>query len=140
MEQPLIRVTGISIPGPTGIDLTFTGMLEYDGGRVAQILSSFDLPFNTRVDIYGDAGHIGIPKAFMRMEDIGYFTFDKGEDVPEQVRYPAKELYLCEVEDMEAAILDEKPNEVTLHQTRDHIRTIEALLASAKSRKPVDLA
>lgn len=134
------RVMGISGPGPSGIDLTFTGLLEYEGGRCAQILSSFDQPFNTRVEIFGDQGRIEIPRPFLGIEAAGYFLFDKGENGPERVEYPTKELYLGEVEDMELAVLDGKAVEISLLQSRDHIRTAEALLLSAKSGEPVDLA
>lgn len=133
------RVMGVSRPGPTGIDLTFTGLLEYDGGRSAQILSSFDQPFNTRVEIFGDQGRIDIPRPFIGMETAGYLLFDRGENGPERVDYPSKELYLGEVEDIESAALDGKAVEISLSQSRDHIRTVEALLLSAKSGKLVEL-
>jgi xylose dehydrogenase (NAD/NADP) len=135
-----MRVFGVSRLGPTGVDLNFTGLLEYDDGRSAQILASFDQPFNMRVEIFGDQGRIDIPRPFTGMESTGYFLFDKGENGPERVEYPPKELYLGEVEDMESAVLDGKAAEVSLIQSRDHIRTVEALLLSAESGKPVDLA
>jgi len=133
------RVIGVSRPGPSGIDLTFAGLLEYDGGCSAQILSSFDQPFNTQVVISGDQGRIDVPRPFLGIETTGYFMFDKGEDRPERVEYPMKDLYLGEVEDLESAVLDGQATEVSLIQSRDHVRTVEALLLSAKSRKPVDL-
>lgn len=134
------KVVGVSRPGSSGVDLTFTGLLEYEGGRCTQILASFDQPFNTRVEIFGDQGRIDIPRPFLGIETSGYFLFDKGENGPERVEYPIKELYLGEVEDMQSAVLDGKAAEVSLIQSRDHIRTVVALLLSAKSGKPVDLA
>lgn len=41
-----------------------------------------------------------------------------------------KELYIGEIEDMQAAILDHVPNYVTLQESRDHIRTVQALYRS----------
>ncbi|MBS1250440.1 MAG: 1,5-anhydro-D-fructose reductase [Chloroflexi bacterium] len=48
-------------------------------------------------------------------------------------------LYLGEVEDMHAAILDGKPNLVTLEETRNHVRTVLALYESAQADKPMRL-
>ncbi len=49
----------------------------------------------------------------------------------QEVEVEEKELYLGEVEDMEAAILDGAAPYLTLGETRDHVATILALLASA---------
>jgi len=48
---------------------------------------------------------------------------------------PEQELYIGEVEDMHAAILDGAPIFLTLDETRDHVRTILALYQSAQTGK-----
>ena len=44
-----------------------------------------------------------------------------------------------EVEDMHAAILDGEPNYLRLEETRNHIKTVLALLESAKTGKVIEL-
>ncbi len=134
------KVFGKADLSPSGVDLTFRGLMEYPGGRTAQFLASFALPFHTRMSLFGTQGQIEIERPFIGMENTGYFSFTNAAGETQKVSYPQKELYLCEVEEMESAILEGKPTEVTLPQTRDHIRTVEALLASARAGQPVELA
>jgi predicted dehydrogenase len=65
--------------------------------------------------------------------------FYDAQDKIEELAVPEKELYLGEVEDMHAAILDGKPNYLTLTETRDHVRTLLALYESARIGKVVNL-
>jgi predicted dehydrogenase len=53
------------------------------------------------------------------------------------VPVPPKELYLGEVEDMNAAVLDGKPNYLTLAESRNHVRTVLALYESAQNNSQV---
>ena len=61
------------------------------------------------------------------------------EGEPERVRAPKQELYLGEIEDMNAAVLEGKPNYVTLEETLNHIRTVEALYQAARTGQAVYL-
>ena len=57
--------------------------------------------------------------------------------MPRPIAVPETDLYLGEVEDMHAAILDREPNYLSLEETRDHIKTVLALYRSAKLGRPV---
>ncbi|HEY5572204.1 MAG TPA: hypothetical protein VIK64_04230, partial [Anaerolineales bacterium] len=57
----------------------------------------------------------------------------------EQIPVPDEELYLGEIEDMNAAILDGAPNYLSLEESRDHVRTVTALYEAAERRQTIYL-
>ena len=125
-------VTGIQTLGTTGVDETFVGQMRYPGGGLAQISDSFRSPFHTEIDIMGSQGRLRLTRPFVGVEE-GTVTFYPEQGEPQPVDVPAKELYLGEVEDMHAAILDGAESYLSLQETRDHVRTALALYASARS-------
>ena len=130
------QVMGAQVLGESGIDEIFIGQLEYTGGRFAQISGSFRLPFYTYVEVIGTLGRLSIDQPFVDI-DRGRLMFYPEHGRPQRLRVPKMYLYLGEVEDMQAAILDGAPSFITLDETRDHIRTTLALYKSAQSGKVV---
>ena len=139
MGGPPRWVSGFQWTGETGIDETFAGTLLYAGDRIAQISSSFRTPFYTTAEIIGTQGRLTLNRPFTVMDEERKMIFHPREGEPIEVPVPEKELYLGEVEDMHAAILDGAPNYLTLDETRDHIRTAVALYQAARTNKIVQL-
>lgn len=126
--------------GPSGVEESFSGQMDYGNGRTAQISSGFRIPFHTWVEIIGTKGRLTLSRPFVGMDDSRcQLLFHHPDDTIEEIPVPEKELYLGEVEDMHAAILDGQPNYLTLAETRDHIRTVLALYESAQSGRVVYL-
>jgi predicted dehydrogenase len=121
--------------GETGIDEFFCGQLQYSGTRLAQISCSFSTPFFEFAEIVGTAGRLALKRPFVFAVDEHRpdLTFHPAEGEPETIAIGDEYLYQGEVEDMHAAILDGKPNFVTLAETRNHVRTAIALLESART-------
>ena len=138
MGGPPQRVLGEQWIGASGVDEFFTGQLHYEGDRVAQIVSSFRTTFQTHVEIIGSEGRLELTRPFIFLEE-GKLLFHPvdGDVVPIDV--PQKHLYLGEIEDMHAAILDGELNYLTLAETRDHVRTALALYESARVGQIVTL-
>ena len=90
-------------------------------------------------EIFGTEGRIFTPNPFTGMEKSGYFVYASNNSDPEKISYPRKELYLGEIEDMESAVMDGTPPLISLAETRDHIRTAQALLKSAQTGQPVEI-
>jgi predicted dehydrogenase len=132
-------VTGSQTVGPSGVDVVLTGQMSYSDGQSAQISSSFLSPFHMSVEIYGTEGLISIPNPFTGMEKTGFFYYTPPDGDPDKVNFPRKDLYLGEVEDIEDALLNGATPLVSLEETRDHIRTVLALLESAQTGKPASL-
>ena len=139
MGEPPEWVFGDRRVGRSGVDLTFAGQLHYSGNRLAQISSSFQSPFHTRFEILGIKGRLLVTRPFTGVED-GKVLYAPEEGDVQEISVPQKELYLGQVEDMHAAILDGKPTTLSLEETRDHIRTVLALYASAESGERVSLS
>ena len=130
---PPTRVTGSQATGPTGVDLAFVGHMEYPGGAMAQISASFISAHHTVVEICGTEGRLHIARPFTGMDHAAQLTFYPAVGTPEETAVPHKELYMCEVEDMHAAILDGAPSYLSLPETREHVRTTLALYESART-------
>jgi predicted dehydrogenase len=126
--------------GETGVDEVFCGQMGYSGGGMAQISCSFRTPFHTQIEIIGTEGRLTLNRPFANIHDREsrfYFYAKGGKN--QRLRVPKKELYLGEVEDMHAAILDGKPNYLSLDETRNHIKTVLALYESAKTERIVSI-
>jgi xylose dehydrogenase (NAD/NADP) len=136
---PPEEVTGMQWVGDTGVDETFVGQMRYPGGGLAQIASSFRNPFNIQMEIIGREGRLSLNRPFTAVDDNRHLLFYNQDNQVEEIAVPEQELYIGEVEDMQAAILDNAPPYLTLQETRDHMRTILALYESARLGRPVCL-
>jgi predicted dehydrogenase len=133
-------VIGQSRVGPTGVDETFNGQLFYPQAASAQIACSFQTPRISLVEVFGTLGRIELNRPFTGLDERDRrIQFIPNEGKPEALRVKSLDPYFLEVEDMHAAILDGKPAEVTLEQSRDHIRTALALYESARTGQVVHL-
>ncbi len=126
--------------GESGVDVVFSGQLHYSDGRSAHIASSFHTPFHTFAEIIGTEGRLTLHRPFVQMGAGSHLYYTSPDDEVQQVEVPVKELYLGEIEDMNAAILDGQANYLTLAESRNHVRTVLALYESAGTNQIVRLA
>ena len=61
-------VHGFQVDSPTGTDLTFSGQIEYPNGILANIYSSFGIPFYTYMEIRGTQGRLSILAPFKPLD------------------------------------------------------------------------
>lgn len=137
MGGPPERVMGHQWLGETGVDETFVGQMRYSGHRFAQITSSFRSPYHTSFQVHGTAGSLSLTKPFTGLERGRSLVFTPAGGDPQEIPVPEEYLYLGEVEDMHAAILDGTPSYLTLAETRNHIKTAVALYESARSGRGI---
>jgi len=140
MGGPPQQVVGNQWIGESGVDEVFSGQMLYANGAMAQISSSFCTPLHTVAEIIGTEGRIVLNRPFTGHNDGDrqLMFFPKDGD-PEEIAVPEKELYLGEVEDMHAAVLDGRSPYLTLEETRNHVKTVLALYQSAKTGQVVTL-
>lgn len=133
-------VMGDQFVNESGVDVVFNGMLHYSGNRIAQITGSFAAPFHTSIEIWGTEGRLELTRPFIGQNGperkLLFYPLDSAA---EEIVVPEKELYLGEIEDMHAAILEGKPTYLTLAETRNHMRTLLALYESAANGEVVEL-
>ena len=133
-------VLGSQIVGESGVDESFAGHLIYANGVTGQISSSFQSPYHTRAEIIGSNGRLELTRPFTNLDlPDCRLTFHPIEGESEEIPVKEEYLYLGEVEDMHDAILEGKPNYLSLQESRNHVKTINALYQSAQTGKIVTI-
>jgi D-xylose 1-dehydrogenase (NADP+, D-xylono-1,5-lactone-forming) len=135
-------VAGDQWLGPTGVDESFAGLLHYGGansGLTAQISCAFRSPLHTSAELVGTRGRLALSRPFIGLERGRHLIFYNNEGEAEEIEVPTQELYIGEVEDMHAAVIDGTPPYLSLAETRNHARTVLALYESARSNQIVQL-
>ncbi len=124
----------------SGVDMAFGGQMHYGNGRMGQFTCTFDSPFTTHIEIFGSEGRLAVNRPFVGVDgpDQKLLFYPVEGDV-EEIEIAHKSLYLGEVEDMNAAILDGAPNYLALEETRNHVKTLLALYKSAAAGEVVFL-
>ncbi len=124
--------------GESGIDESFAGLLVYPGGRPAQISCAFNVPYFTMAEIHGSLGRLTLNRPFTGVNEKDreiLFTTVNGK--MEKLKVKSPELYLGEIENMNAAILDGAPTLISLDESRNHVRTACALYEAARKQATV---
>jgi xylose dehydrogenase (NAD/NADP) len=134
------RVSAAQTLGPSGVDEVFTGQMVYKNSVLAQISSSFRSPWYAYAEVLGSAGRLVLNRPFAGMDDgKKHLFFHDKDDRSHAIYVPRQELYLGEINDMHDAILEGKPNYLTLDETRNHVRTALALYEAARTQTEVFL-
>lgn len=129
------EVFGWQYTGPSGVDETFTGQMLFSGDRFVQFDCGFRAPYRTLIEVVGSEGSLRLTSPFKPgLKD--QIVIDRGGDI-QVIKVRGQELYIGEVEDMAAAILDGKEPRVSLEDSRGNVATIVGLLRSAEESKPV---
>ena len=116
----------------SGVDEEFMGMLRFDEGMSANIYSGFRTPYRTWLEVLGTDGALTVPNPF-RPGPLEVLELERSKGV-ERIEVPGSEMiFVRQVEDFEARILDGAPAVVTLAESRQTAATLAALYASARS-------
>jgi len=133
-------VSAVQWVGPSGIDESFAGQMDYGGAQTAQIACSFRNPFMASVVIHGTLGRLEINRPFLNMNEKGHqLLFTAVDGSSQRISVPRLDPYLGEVEDMHGAILDGQPNLIRLEESLHHIKTACALYAYAQNNQRIRL-
>ena len=134
--EPL-EVFGWQVEGQTGIDESFIGQMRFRDDILAQFDSGFKSPLRTHLELVGSDATLTILKPFKPgHNEVIHLT--RGDET-ETIKIAGQELYIGEVEDMADAILLGREPRVSLHDSRNNIETILALIESASTGRVVSL-
>jgi predicted dehydrogenase len=132
-------VLASQIVGETGVDVAMRAQLNFADGIVAQISSGFRTPFREALYIIGDQGALHVVEPWKPglkgAPSHCLFTGISGEE--ETITTPPLDPYLCEVEAMEACVLDGSSPIVPLSLSRNFLRSVLAIYESARSGQSV---
>jgi D-xylose 1-dehydrogenase (NADP+, D-xylono-1,5-lactone-forming) len=134
---PPVAVTARSELGPTGIDVTCAGVLQFEDSRLAAFDCGFASAFRTSMEIVGTEGVLEVSNPFKPGPRETLRLIREGGDRRIEVQGGA--LYSGEIEDLERAALDGAPCGIPLQESRDAISTLAALYQSAGERREVRL-
>jgi xylose dehydrogenase (NAD/NADP) len=129
--------------GETGVDIAFDAQMHFSGGVVAQLSTGFRSPIRDEAHIVGDKGaiHLSDPWRWRRgtptQDSEIIFTPIGSEE--KDVTVVTADPYLCEVEAMEACVLDGVLPNVPLGLSRDFLRCALAMHESAQTGRVVKL-
>jgi xylose dehydrogenase (NAD/NADP) len=116
----------------SGVDEEFMGLLRFDpGAMTANIYAGFRAAYRTWLEIVGTAGSLTVPHPF-RPGPLETLELERN-GVVEPIAVPGSpEIFVREIEDFEASVLDGTPQIVSLAESRRTAATLMALEASAR--------
>lgn len=125
--------------GESGVDVSMIAQLRFASGAVAQISTGFRTPFREAVYLVGERGilHIAEPWKPGLTGRESVMTLTSLDDGAEQIVTPAVDPYLCEVQAMEACVLDGAAPVVTLADSRAFLHSMLAIYQSARTGQVV---
>lgn len=130
------------IVGETGVDVAMRSQLRFRNGAVAQLSSGFRTPFRQGTHVVGDKGTLVMPNPWkpgtIGEESMMVFTSVDGES--EEIVTPTIDPYLCEVQAMEACVLDGAEPVVPLSMSRDFLLSALAQYESAMLGKTATIS
>jgi D-xylose 1-dehydrogenase (NADP+, D-xylono-1,5-lactone-forming) len=115
----------------SGIDEEFMGLLRFDAGATANIFAGFRTPYRTWLEVLGSEGGLTVPNPF-RPGPLETLELERHGTV-EPIEVPGSPaLFVREIEDFEAAVLDQAAPVVSLEESRRTAATLAALHAAAR--------
>jgi D-xylose 1-dehydrogenase (NADP+, D-xylono-1,5-lactone-forming) len=119
----------------TGVDEEFMGLLRFHEGPTANIYAGFRAAYRTWLEILGSDGALTVPNPF-RPGPVETLELERNGTV-EAIRVTGSpEIFVREIEDFTASVLDGAPQVVTLAESRRTASTLVALYASARESAP----
>lgn len=125
------RVFGMQAVGPSGVDLRFWGLLEFESGLVSEIVAGFTTDQRS-LDAVGTSGTLLSVDPWLDQQ--GGLELN-GQAEP----YVPTDPYRLEMENLSAAIMGQGQPRLGRADALGQARTLDALLRSASSGRPVAL-
>jgi D-xylose 1-dehydrogenase (NADP+, D-xylono-1,5-lactone-forming) len=111
-----------------GVDLGFTGLLQFPGGLLATAHCGFDTHRHVAAEIVGTAGVLEVPDTYF--DNAGALTLTTGERRRE-IPVAASDRYRREVEDFADAIRQDRPPLYSLAESLRNAEVLDRLFAAA---------
>jgi predicted dehydrogenase len=135
-EEPA-EVFGWQTTTERGVDHTFAGMMRFASSPLATFDCGFRSAWRWGMEIVGERGVITLDNPFKpNLNDV--IQLRRGDEI-ESIPAPPQELYSGEIEDMADAVLDGKPQRISLDDSLANTRALVALYQSARDGRPITL-
>ena len=127
-----VAVSGAARWHASGVDEEFDGTLRFRSGMAARVQAGFRSAYRIWLEVIGTDGVLTVPNPF-RPSPLEVLELERGGDVRRIEVAGSQELFVREVEDFEAAVLDGAPAVVSLAESRRTVATLAALYAAARA-------
>ncbi len=119
----------------SGVDEEFMGMLRFDEGATVNIYAGFRAPYRTWLEVLGTDGALTVPNPF-RPGPSETLELERNGTIERIDVKGSDEIFVREIEDFEASVLDTAAPVVSLAESRRTVATLCALYASAHDTAP----
>jgi xylose dehydrogenase (NAD/NADP) len=117
--------------GASGVDEEMMAMLRFPGGVTANIYAGFRAPYRTWLEVLGTEGALTVPNPF-RPGPLEVLEIERNGVIERIEVAGSPEIFVREIADFEASVLDGAPPVVSLAESRRTAATLVALYAAAK--------
>jgi len=107
------------------------GMLRFAEGATANIFAGFRTPYRTWLEVLGSDGGLAVPNPF-RPGPLETLELERHGKIEHIDVAGSAEIFVREIEDFEAAVLDGARPVVSLAESRRTAATLAALHAAAR--------
>ena len=121
--------------GGYGVETTFTGLLEFPGGAIARVSSSFEQTRRIELTVFGSEGRISIPNMF---DDSGPIIVTQGDETRVEAT-PAPDRFRVQLEEFSNCVLTGKQPEFPAEDGMRNMAAIVALLSAARERRVMEV-
>ena len=132
-----VRVFGSQVLGPTGIDETFAGQLEFPGDVLFQLDAGFRSQVRAEMELAGTGGTIHVRHPWRPEQEYPLLVTRDGQT--EEVAVSGEDRFLLEIEDLERAVRTGRPPRVSLADSRANVAALVTLQRSAREGRPLAL-
>jgi xylose dehydrogenase (NAD/NADP) len=115
----------------SGVDEEFMGMLRFSEGATANIYAGFRAAYRTWLEILGSDGGLTVPNPF-RPGPLETLELERNGVIERIDVVGSPEIFVREIEDFEACVLDGAAPVVSLAESRRTAATLSALYAAAR--------
>ncbi len=129
---------GFAAMTEAGVDESFSGLLQFAGGAVGTVHSSFRTPYRAWLEVVGTEGVLSVANPF-KPGPSEVIEIRRGEEERRETVEGSSLLFVRQIEDFVAAALDGRAPAVSLGESRGNAATLAALQTSARSRRAVTI-
>jgi len=130
-----VGVAGHQVVGENGVDVRFTGSLEFGGGALAHFDCGFGVPDRSALEVVGTAGAIVVSDPWHCLQP-GLELRPRGGE-PRQVPVARENAYQLELEHVARRVRGEPSTLLGRDDALGQARTIAALYAAAAAGAPI---
>jgi D-xylose 1-dehydrogenase (NADP+, D-xylono-1,5-lactone-forming) len=133
-----VEVFGWAARAASGVDQSFTGLLKFPNDLVATVHSDFGAAYRTWLEVSGVNGVLRVNELF-RPSPRHEIYVRRNDGVTQVSVEGSPLLFVRQIEDLIAAVLDGRPQAVSLEESRGNAAALAALHRSAREGRPVQL-